>query len=129
MAWYGWRGGAADRESAHSMQMRPCLSSASRRNLMSRKSEKYRGSKPVSASARPLDWHAAAVRNGIAFIGFLMPVAPIDRAGLRAACEAQTWCGGGQLMKNEILAQQPSAKSAWPAVAMDRRAYRQLRHG
>ena len=59
------------------MQIRPCFSSASRRNLMSRKSEKYSGSKPVSASVSPLDWHAAAVKKGIAFIGLATPVGPI----------------------------------------------------
>ena len=68
---------------AASMQMRPCFSSASRSHLISRKSEKYSGSKPVSASARPLDWHEAAVRKGIAFIGLATPVGPITAGGQR----------------------------------------------
>jgi hypothetical protein len=52
---------------------------------MSRKSDKYRGSKPVSASGRPLDWQAAAVRKGIEFIGF----ASIVTAEEREACGPQ----------------------------------------
>ena len=51
------------------MQMRPCFSSASRSHLMSMKSERYSGSKPVSAPGNPLDWHEAAVRKGIALDG------------------------------------------------------------
>jgi len=55
------------------MQMRPCLSSASRSHLMSRKSEKYSGSKPAFPTMST-DWHAGAVRNGMAFDGFATPM-------------------------------------------------------
>ena len=69
---------------AHSMQILPCLSSASRRNLISRKSERYSGSKPASAPSSFDDWLAGAVRKGIAFAGLLIPMlAEVERTDER----------------------------------------------
>ena len=57
---------------AYSMQTRPCLSSASRSHLMSRKSEKR--VKPSLRAQGPDDWLAGAVKNGIAFDGLAIAI-------------------------------------------------------
>jgi hypothetical protein len=105
---YGWCG-------SYSMQIRPCLSSASRSHLMSMKSERYSGSKPVAAPGRPLDWQDAAVRNGMAFIGLeTAMVAP----AVREACADRQRFSNGKSAAGYVQAPEKKERELQPAPAL-----------